>query len=105
MIQKEWSLPGNLEQVMQSMTHREYLLRLAWIEESWSIPDRTDHYLMQIAQEVRRVLSKSPNRIQMKDFEVKFVSKDRKVTAQEKEKSVRTSKSTWFVALGISGKK
>ena len=34
---------------MQSMTHREYLTWLAWLEDQWNVPDRTDYYLMPVS--------------------------------------------------------
>lgn len=39
-------------------------------------PNRTDHYLMQIAMEVRRVLSKHPGRIKLSHFKLKFDNED-----------------------------
>ena len=76
-------------------------MRIAWLEENWEAPNRTDYYLMQIAQEVRRSVSKSPNKIQMDQFKVKFVPKEHKMTKQEKKSSIASSKSRWFKALGV----
>lgn len=39
-----------------------------WMEMEVSNPSRSDLYAMQIACEVRRVLSKNPNSIKLKDF-------------------------------------
>jgi len=90
---------------MASMTHREYLTRLAWLNMEWEKPSLSDHYLMQIAQEVRRVLSKKPKNIKLDDFEIKWVPKKTlEQTKKEKEAAVKSSKRSWFRALGISGK-
>ena len=76
------------------MTHREYLLRLAWIEEEWKTPQRHDYYLMQIAQEVRRVLSKKPNSIKLEHFKLGFGEQEAKP-----RQDVATQKSLWLSIL------
>lgn len=63
-------------------SHREYRTRLAWLDEQWNRPDRTDHYLMQVAAEVRRVLyllqvfgsKQQPHRVELNDCKLKFVT-------------------------------
>ena len=57
---------------MRAWTHRQYLVTVAWLEEQWQHPDRSDHYLMQIACEVRRVLASQPGKIMPSDFQIKF---------------------------------
>jgi hypothetical protein len=37
---------------MAKTTNREYLAWMEWLDQRWNEPDRTDHYLMQIAREV-----------------------------------------------------
>ena len=63
---------------MERWTHREYLTRLAWIEEQWNFPSRSDQYLMQVAAEVRRVLSKKPDAVKLEHFKLKFGTVKRK---------------------------
>lgn len=65
---------------MKRWTHREYRTRSAWLDEQWNQPSRSDQYLMQIAMEVRRVLSKKPNVIQLDHFKLKFQSTEAKPT-------------------------
>lgn len=79
------------------MTHREYLTRLAWLERDMSEPSRTDHYLMQIAQEIRRVLSKRPNAIKMEHFKIQF-KREKPMTPEER---MASSKRSWFGLLGM----
>ena len=100
MIQKTWHLPGTLEELTKGMSHREYLTRMAWLEENLNDPERSDFYLMQIAQEVRRVLSKKPNKIKLKDFRIKFTPKVENVTS-----AMQKSKQVWMAALASLSRK
>lgn len=61
-----------LDEFMESISYEEYLIRLQWIEDEFDRPNRSDHYLMLIAAEVRRVLSKNPNLIKLNDFKLNF---------------------------------
>ncbi len=89
-----------LRKCIESHTHREYLTWLAYIEEEWKEPNRTDFYLMQISQEMRRTVSKNPNRIKLEHFRLKFGTK------QEKQRmDMEQSKSFWKQVLGIAKKK
>lgn len=54
------------------MTHRQYLMWCVWYKRDFERPERADHYSMQIACEVRRVLSSKPQEIKMKDFLLTF---------------------------------
>ena len=58
---------------------------------------------MQIACEVRRVLSKNPNRIQPGQFKLKFgTSKPKKLSVKE---ATKLAKAKWLSAVGyITGK-
>lgn len=99
MIQKTFGLPGTLPELMESMTHREYLTRLAWIEAEWKIPNRSDWYAMQVAQEVRRVLSKKPNAIKLKEFKLKFEDTEKK--KESPKETMDHSKSVWYAIAGL----
>ncbi len=48
---------------------------MSWLELEWNRPDRTDHYLMQIAVEIRRVLSKNPSSHKLEHLLIKFIRK------------------------------
>lgn len=82
------------------MSHREYRARLAWIEENLSDPERSDYYLMQIAQEIRRALSKHPNRIKLEDLKIKFRSKRDLV-----KDSMSKSKQAWMSVFSMLNRK
>ena len=42
------------------------------MRDQWNEPSRTDYYLMLVAMEVARKLAKSPGKIQLKHFRIKF---------------------------------
>jgi hypothetical protein len=54
------------------VTHRQYMLWHRWFGLQWNRPSRDNWYLMAIAAEVRRVLSKQPRSIKEKHFKLKF---------------------------------
>lgn len=41
-----------LTELMKKTTHRQFRAWVAWDQEQWNKPDRTDYYLMQVAQEI-----------------------------------------------------
>ncbi len=63
---------------------------LEYLKQEWREPNKTDHYLMQIAQEIRRANSKKPNSVKLKNFKIKFG-----------EEKPRSSQEIWFQILGI----
>lgn len=91
-------------------SHREYRTRLAWIEMQWNEPDKTDHYLMQIAQRVQQVLSEQPNKITLEQQEIPFVmkkvEKGKKVKGRvTTEQATKWMKAKWMAAVGyVKGK-
>ena len=57
---------------MRRISHRWYLTLLAWLEEEWDKPDRTDFYLMQIAAYVANQGRKGRHRIDINKYRVRF---------------------------------
>lgn len=47
LVAQSLSLP--LGESMARHTHRQHKLTARWLHEQWNVPDRHDHYLMQIA--------------------------------------------------------
>lgn len=83
------------------MTYRQYKTWQAWLDLQWDNPDRHDLYLMQIACEVRRVLSDKPNQIKLDHFHLRFKSpapKKRPHTPQ----SIAAAKSLWLSRVGMA---
>lgn len=69
-----------------------------WLDHQWNKPDRTDHYLMQIAREVRRVLSTKPNDIQSSDFKIEFetVNDSKNSRKPTRTEAANASKARWL---------
>lgn len=57
------------------MTHRQFVAWREYERETMNQPARGDHYLMQVACEVRRVLSRHPSDHKLDHFRLKFVDK------------------------------
>lgn len=85
---------------MEKHTNREYNLWMAYLESQWNRPNRTDNYLMQIAQEIRRVLSKNPGAIKADGFKLKFEVTEAEEPIPPQEKADR-SRSVWLGSVGV----
>lgn len=84
----------SLRRCMREHTERELRVWLAWMALQWDSPDRSDYYLMQVACEVRRVLSRDPRAISISDFKLQF---------REAGPAVRRdSKAAWFAGVGLA---
>ena len=92
-----------LEEWMKTISHREYRTRLEWLNRQWNNPSLVCHYLMMVGAEVRRVLSKKPNEIQLDDLRLKFGEeasvKEPKTPAGKQAKADR-AKRGWLGAVG-----
>lgn len=89
-----------LRRCMRSHTLREYRIWMAYLDEQWNQPNRTDHYLMQIARDVKRVLSRHPGKIQLDDSKLTFEQKADK-PKQTKEQAAAVSKAAWMGRVGM----
>jgi hypothetical protein len=78
-----------------AMTHREFLTWQAWFAEQWSVPSREDYYLAQIACEVRRVLSRKPGKVLLKDFVLQFGEGKAKPPPMTREQAAEAAKARW----------
>lgn len=85
------------------MTHRQYRTWKAWQGERWNCPDRTDHYLMQIAAALGslpfRVWGKSGPLVGIHEYALTFAERGpaREMT---REQAAAMSKAKWFAAVG-----
>lgn len=70
----------SLNDCMQKVTNREYRLWMLWFDSEWNKPDRTDHYLMQIAAQIVAVNSKETDTVLLSDFKIPFETKKEKVS-------------------------
>lgn len=87
----------DLTNCLRVTTNRQFKSWMYYLDSLWNSPDLVCHYLMQIACEVRRVLSKNPNAVKDEHFKLKFTREDEK---QEIPPEVRMqqSKAAWFAA-------
>ena len=84
-------------------THRQYRTVLKWLDEQSENPSIHEHYLMQIACEVRRVLSKKPADVHLDHFKLKF-KRQTPSKPETQEEAASKAKSKWLSMLGL-GKK
>lgn len=95
-----------LSECMHRHTHREYRTWQVWLDQQWNEPSRTDNYLMQIAQEIRRVLHKHPERVKLDLFKILFEWRKRSVQPKiTKEEATKRSKARWLGFLGMGVKR
>lgn len=79
------------------LTHRQFIVWHAWLNEQFNEPSRTDYYLMQLSCEVRRILNKHPNRVKTDQFKLKFKYKEGKATdIQTREQKIQSTKNLWI---------
>lgn len=72
-------------------------------EDDMNRPDKLEHYIMMLACQVARVLSKTPNTIQPHHFQLTFSRKDVKVNKEDVQKQLEFSKSMRIASLGGMG--
>lgn len=90
------------------MTHRQHKAWQAWLLEEWNHPNRSDHYLAQIACEVRRVprliMGGDASAINSSQFVIPFEIKakpvDTRTDAQKLKDSQRAHKEMWIAMVG-----
>lgn len=90
-----------LDECMKTHTQRQFRTWISWLDEQWDQPTLSDYYCMQIAAEVRRVLSNKPNSIKLEDFKMKF-SKPKLVSkATSAKDKAAASLANWKAFLGV----
>jgi len=83
-------------------THEEHETWLYWLRDQWNQPSLTDHYLMNLMAEVRRIFAKNPRQVKAEDFKLKFIFEaiepvDAKLSPEErKKKAAAMSKARWL---------
>jgi len=98
-----------LDDCLNTITEKEYLVRLYWEDLNWNRPSKTDYYLMQIAREINRLVRcwskgwKIPN---LGDFKISFKTQmGEQVKPRSKEEATAIAKMTWAARLGLTSKK
>jgi len=94
---------GPLVEMMESMTHREFEARLEWIrqerEREIEKPSLMNHYLMQIAAEVRRSWVEDPSGVDMQ--QMRLVAHQQLKGPVDREEATRRSKAKWCGWLNV----
>lgn len=92
--------------ILKTWTHRQFQVALEWIEREWNEPSRTDHYLMQLAAEIRRSNVKNPQSVKMDHFKIKFERKAKALPVNQ-GMTTKMTKARWKAAVGLGkrGKK
>lgn len=81
---------------------REYLSWLAYFEQEWDRPSRTDYYLMQIALEVARMMAgKKKGRFKLNQFLLKFGTHERRRGKVDPIAAAKKAKALWAARLGL----
>lgn len=100
----------SLDECMQKHTKRQKDAWLKWLRAQWNEPSRTDHYLMQIAQEIRMTSVAKPGNVLLNWFKLPFTSRrsqtEKKLTPKEiQEKKAQAtiwSKAKWSLAINAA---
>lgn len=90
-------------ELMERTPHREYLLWEWWFRERPGHPSSTELYLMQVAQCVRQVLSKHPDKIHLKHFLLKYGRKSG-VRQKPSKTDLEQVKQAWLGRVGTAAK-
>lgn len=95
----------SLAQCRVEVSYREYLVWRAWLALELDRPSRTDHYLMQVAYEVRRANARRPRSVKLDHFRLR--SKNGTATtpgpAMSVEMATALSKASWMARVSQSG--
>lgn len=96
-----------LGQCMRQHTDRELAVWLKWLGDQWNKPSRGDHYLMQLDCTVKRLLAEHPDRVQLKDSQLRFESPPLAETmtpeelAADDKREAMWSHMRWHTAMGV----
>lgn len=83
-MSKELGIP--LTEYLRTTTHRQHQLWLEWLEQQWNKPDRTDHYLMQIAWAAFHAFASKRPPFKSKEWELPFKTIVDAIAKQEMER-------------------
>ena len=93
---------------MEKFTHRQYMDWLAWFEQELNNPDRTDHYLMQIAYEVKWGNVKDGKSLKLDHFKLPFKRVKAKSVApsakrkETKQEATARAKAIWMMRMDMA---
>lgn len=83
---------------MARMSYREYQIRLAWMDQEWNEPDRSDHYLMLIVRYLDAIMRRSGKLKELLSFKIPFTRKKQELTTKTQEPN--QAPNHWDATLG-----
>lgn len=87
-----------VEECMQRMRHREYLMWQARLKRQWNTPNRTDFYLMQLARAIYdlppMVWGKPPEHKDLDKFKIPFTFGDDSSLPKQTADEIKQNSST-----------
>lgn len=87
----------SLQQVKATTTSSEFVLWKVYLDDEPNHFHRSDYYLAQIAQEVQRVLSKTPEKVLLENFLLSFSDGEHPTkTESSPETKLASSKAFWL---------
>ncbi len=87
---------------MSSHTYREYRLWANYFKYELNNPDRTDHYLMRIAAEIRSSNAENDTEIDLNEFKINFTFKSKEPEKVELTPEEKAQKAKEFSQKFIS---
>lgn len=93
---------GDLNDLMRAIPHRQFLMWQERIKRGWNQPTRSDHYLMQIAQNICNVLGGKVSLDEMQiSFKSELSSKSQDWTNPSPEQTA-LSQGAWLTVMGVT---
>ena len=89
-----------LQEAQEKMSSSEFTLWKLYLMEEPTRFHRDDYNFAMIAAEVRRVLSKKPNRVKLEHFLPKYESPREKRKRKKREFSIQEEKGIWAAMIG-----
>jgi len=90
-----------LQEAQRRISSSEFTLWKVYISEEAARFHRDDHNFAMIAAEIRRVLSKKPNRVKHDDFLLQFTTPREQRKKKKQRQELQHQKAMWALALGI----
>lgn len=86
-------------------THRQYRTWTVWELGEWNRPSRSDHYVMQLTAEVRRIvgwMNKNPGPLSLDKLKISFKSRSSEEEPIDVEEISRRAMAVWRARLRIN---
>jgi len=96
----------SVSEAQSKVSSKEFLGWLAYFEKEFSVREKTDFYLAQIAQTIHNVnVSKKTDAKPLKHFLLDFKNRDAEPKKKvSRKKQIEWSKAAWLGAVGLGNK-